>query len=162
MNRFLSIYFCEEGGRWSSRLLFNLWSKRQSSELNVSEWISSWWSTHHELIPLFRLTRPLGKNISLISISGYTKFQKCKNGQNECSHLCINTSGSYECACRHGFQLADDKKTCVDIDECQVISFPDLNRLKSCTKFLCQTLQLNGIFLPVRSYEKFFRRKMLE
>ena len=29
-----------------------------------------------------------------------------------CNHFCVNTPGSYECACRHGFHLDDNLHTC--------------------------------------------------
>ncbi|XP_035828764.1 epidermal growth factor-like protein 7 [Aplysia californica] len=33
-------------------------------------------------------------------------------GRHKCQHKCINTIGSYECACHDGFKLADDKLSC--------------------------------------------------
>lgn len=35
-----------------------------------------------------------------------------------CTHKCINTDGSYECDCPKGYHLSEDKKTCLDTDEC--------------------------------------------
>ena len=29
-----------------------------------------------------------------------------------CEHRCVNTPGSYQCACHRGFQLADDQSHC--------------------------------------------------
>lgn len=29
-----------------------------------------------------------------------------------CDHTCTNTEGSFECSCRSGYELQDDKKTC--------------------------------------------------
>ncbi|KAG9276298.1 complement C1s subcomponent-like isoform X3, partial [Astyanax mexicanus] len=29
-----------------------------------------------------------------------------------CSQICLNTLGSYQCACHHGYQLRDDGRTC--------------------------------------------------
>ena len=34
---------------------------------------------------------------------------------NSCEHECINTYGSYECACDHGYSLTDDQITCIGI-----------------------------------------------
>ncbi|XP_068998590.1 complement component 1, r subcomponent [Embiotoca jacksoni] len=30
-----------------------------------------------------------------------------------CSHICLNTLGSYLCACHHGYELRSDQRTCV-------------------------------------------------
>ncbi|XP_028984800.1 complement C1r subcomponent-like [Betta splendens] len=30
-----------------------------------------------------------------------------------CSQICLNTLGSYQCSCRHGFELRPDERTCV-------------------------------------------------
>lgn len=35
-----------------------------------------------------------------------------------CVHACINTPGSYRCACPAGYKLLNDGKNCEDIDEC--------------------------------------------
>ncbi|XP_055859606.1 uncharacterized protein LOC106063092 isoform X3 [Biomphalaria glabrata] len=39
----------------------------------------------------------------------------CSIGNNE---VCVNTAGSFNCACQSGFQLDTDGKTCKDIDFC--------------------------------------------
>ncbi|XP_064457274.1 hemicentin-1-like isoform X2 [Ornithodoros turicata] len=35
-----------------------------------------------------------------------------------CQHQCLNTDGSYNCLCPHGYRVSDDGVTCQDIDEC--------------------------------------------
>ncbi|ESO01149.1 hypothetical protein HELRODRAFT_152399, partial [Helobdella robusta] len=35
-----------------------------------------------------------------------------------CDQGCMNTLGSYECYCKTGFQLREDKRMCIDINEC--------------------------------------------
>ncbi|XP_013420885.1 latent-transforming growth factor beta-binding protein 1 [Lingula anatina] len=35
-----------------------------------------------------------------------------------CQSKCTNTIGSFECGCAVGFELSNDSRTCVDIDEC--------------------------------------------
>ena len=38
---------------------------------------------------------------------------ECSNtGLNDCSQLCENTNGSYQCSCASGFSLQPDKTTC--------------------------------------------------
>ncbi|XP_048586862.1 uncharacterized protein LOC5519391 isoform X2 [Nematostella vectensis] len=36
----------------------------------------------------------------------------------DCEQVCVNVIGSFTCACREGFLLRQDGKTCEDIDEC--------------------------------------------
>ncbi|KAM7358333.1 uncharacterized protein ACRADG_003345 isoform 5-T6 [Cochliomyia hominivorax] len=47
-------------------------------------------------------------------------IDECSEGTSGCE-ICINTEGSYECTCPPGYDLADDEKTCVDIDECAIV-----------------------------------------
>ncbi|XP_073842985.1 uncharacterized protein isoform X2 [Musca autumnalis] len=48
-------------------------------------------------------------------------IDECAEGTSGCQ-MCINTEGSYECTCPSGYDLAEDEKTCVDIDECAIVS----------------------------------------
>jgi hypothetical protein len=43
---------------------------------------------------------------------------ECGFNNGNCSHECVNTYGSYECKCKNGYRLADDNKSCIDINEC--------------------------------------------
>merc|ERR1739838_1198067 len=43
---------------------------------------------------------------------------ECDLNLDECSHICVNTIGSYECQCYNGFLLAEDGFNCYDEDEC--------------------------------------------
>ncbi|XP_075884880.1 fibulin-7-like isoform X2 [Nelusetta ayraudi] len=36
-----------------------------------------------------------------------------------CVHRCVNTPGSFRCVCPAGYRLADDSRTCIDVDECE-------------------------------------------
>ncbi|XP_028901941.2 fibrillin-1 [Zeugodacus cucurbitae] len=47
-------------------------------------------------------------------------IDECAEGTSGCEH-CINTEGSYECTCPGGYDLAEDERTCVDINECDVL-----------------------------------------
>jgi hypothetical protein len=44
-------------------------------------------------------------------------FEKCQN-IHDCSHICLNVDGTYECDCPSGYRLGHDKFNCHDIDEC--------------------------------------------
>ncbi|NXJ81546.1 EGFL7 protein, partial [Trogon melanurus] len=41
-----------------------------------------------------------------------TDVDECADQSHGCAQLCVNTAGSYRCACRDGFSLADDDKAC--------------------------------------------------
>nr|XP_054929258.1 sushi, von Willebrand factor type A, EGF and pentraxin domain-containing protein 1-like [Dermacentor andersoni] len=43
---------------------------------------------------------------------------ECLFGSHNCSHLCINTRGSYACACPPGMALGDDGAACLDTSYC--------------------------------------------
>eukprot|EP00794_Sanderia_malayensis_P007138 gene7138-7943_t len=45
-------------------------------------------------------------------------INECNNANGGCMHKCINSHASYHCDCNPGFQLAQDGKSCVDLDEC--------------------------------------------
>lgn len=46
----------------------------------------------------------------------YTDIDECQYSS-ICLQKCINTEGSYKCACKPGFKL-ENEKDCVDINEC--------------------------------------------
>ena len=39
-------------------------------------------------------------------------IDECTQGETACDQLCIDHVGYYECACKSGFQLAEDGKRC--------------------------------------------------
>ncbi|XP_032820064.2 thrombomodulin-like [Petromyzon marinus] len=43
---------------------------------------------------------------------------ECGDGELPCEQRCINTEGSYHCACERGFEMLEGH-TCADIDECE-------------------------------------------
>ncbi|XP_070502012.1 fibrillin-2-like [Chironomus tepperi] len=45
-------------------------------------------------------------------------IDECISEEHQCSHECHNTHGSYHCSCPNGLTLSDDRKTCIDFDEC--------------------------------------------
>ncbi|KAI8499304.1 hypothetical protein Bbelb_230680 [Branchiostoma belcheri] len=50
---------------------------------------------------------------------GTHDVDECRDNNGNCSHACVNTVGSYHCACPAGMFLSlEDNKECEDIDEC--------------------------------------------
>ncbi|XP_064481553.1 sushi, von Willebrand factor type A, EGF and pentraxin domain-containing protein 1-like isoform X2 [Ornithodoros turicata] len=45
-------------------------------------------------------------------------IDECVTGEHACSHICVNTLGSYECSCPQGMVLNLDNKTCADSSYC--------------------------------------------
>lgn len=39
-------------------------------------------------------------------------INECLDGNGDCEHECINEVGTYRCACREGFRLREDNRTC--------------------------------------------------
>ncbi|CAL1281077.1 unnamed protein product [Larinioides sclopetarius] len=47
-------------------------------------------------------------------------FNECLENNGGCSHICVNTLGSWECKCPDGFLLSKDGLNCQDISFCKV------------------------------------------
>ena len=39
-------------------------------------------------------------------------INECVNNNGTCSHMCVNTEGSYHCVCPHGYHLQADNHNC--------------------------------------------------
>ena len=48
-----------------------------------------------------------------------TDIDECAINNGGCDSICMNTPGSYSCACQPGYTLLLDGKTCSDVDECR-------------------------------------------
>lgn len=55
---------------------------------------------------------------------------ECAIANGNCSQLCNNTVGSFNCDCNEGYFLSGDGSNCVDIDECALNGH---NCQQSCT-----------------------------
>ncbi|KFV06175.1 Epidermal growth factor-like 7, partial [Pterocles gutturalis] len=82
-----------------------------------------------------------------------TDVDECADQSHACGQLCVNTAGSYRCACWDGFSLAADDKACqplVPPPEPESFSYPgppsemkeEMKDLKSRVEALEQKLQL--------------------
>ncbi|KFW11932.1 Epidermal growth factor-like 7, partial [Fulmarus glacialis] len=81
--------------------------------------------------------------------SRQSDVDECAGQNHRCGQLCINTAGSYRCACRDGFNLAADDKACQPlVPETFSQAGPpsemkeEMNDLKSRVEALEQKLQL--------------------
>ena len=41
-----------------------------------------------------------------------TDIDECEEQLHSCGHVCVNTNGSYECACKEGYSLRNDGSNC--------------------------------------------------
>lgn len=62
-----------------------------------------------------------GDGFTLDANSNCVDIDECAEGETGCEH-CQNAYGGYQCVCPEGFELAEDEKTCQDIDECHAFA----------------------------------------
>lgn len=48
------------------------------------------------------------------------EINECEYFNGHCQQVCTDLKVGFECSCHPGFKLANDRKTCEDIDECEV------------------------------------------
>ena len=60
---------------------------------------------------------PIGYQFNAMS-NQCEDVDECFTRNGGCQHQCSNRIGSYECSCRSGYKLSEDKHSCVDINEC--------------------------------------------
>ena len=51
-------------------------------------------------------------NLPTIFMLFFIDIDECATDNGDCSQVCVNKPGSYECKCNAGYVLADDMKTC--------------------------------------------------
>ena len=57
---------------------------------------------------------PHGRSYMYIRVSYSTlDVNECSVNKGDCSHICINSIGSYTCYCPFGYGLSIDARTCV-------------------------------------------------
>ena len=68
------------------------------------------------LVPKCYMLKSWLKFYALLSICGFNliaEINECQNGNSSnCEQVCMNTIGSYECACYEGYGLNQDGLTC--------------------------------------------------
>lgn len=78
--------------------------------------VSSRCSSRGSRIPACRAepSEPLapGKHLLTTPVLTVSDVDECAGQSHGCGQLCINTAGSYRCACQDGFGLAADNKAC--------------------------------------------------
>lgn len=43
----------------------------------------------------------------------FLDVDECRLDNGNCDHFCVNSLGSYECACKEGYRLGDNRWACV-------------------------------------------------
>ena len=49
----------------------------------------------------------------------YVDINECIEKKDECDHNCHNTIGSYQCSCRDGYKIENNKRNCTGMSVCQ-------------------------------------------
>ncbi|XP_055629527.1 fibrillin-2-like isoform X2 [Toxorhynchites rutilus septentrionalis] len=66
----------------------------------------------------FECSCPPGLQIDVLDGRSCIDIDECAEQDHGCEH-CRNAYGGYECTCPVGFELADDDRTCRDVNECE-------------------------------------------
>lgn len=61
---------------------------------------------------------PRGQTVDDINKVTCTEYTSDPCVSLDCDYICQHEGESYKCACDHGFRLAEDGKSCEDLDEC--------------------------------------------
>ncbi|XP_065845108.1 fibrillin-2-like [Oscarella lobularis] len=63
---------------------------------------------------------PPGYNATHVGANKFTclDIDECSVSNGGCAEICNNTVGSFTCTCSRGYELGNDGKSCIDINEC--------------------------------------------
>ena len=61
----------------------------------------------------------------------FSDVDECALSNGGCTDVCKNLIGSFYCACSTGYDLSQDGRSCIDIDECTTGS-NDCSELETC------------------------------
>lgn len=72
----------------------------------------------------------LNQDCTLVIIMWFFSLDinECRSLNGGCNQICVNQIGSFLCACRKGFRLLYDRKSCGDINECSIQTPCDLSK----------------------------------
>ena len=74
------------------------------------------WKISISLIPIIAVYYyMLSKAVMLLCYYTYTDIKECEIGTNNCSQVCIELPGAFECSCYYGYRLQADTTTCEGI-----------------------------------------------
>ncbi|XP_015223444.2 fibulin-7 isoform X2 [Lepisosteus oculatus] len=110
---------CQESLSWSGQqpscTNWSVLTNSSSASSRPSRCTQLQGSTHCTCEAGFTLS---GRDSSLCTdIDECELFRSGRTGR-LCVHACVNTAGSYRCACPAGYALAPDQRRCRDVDEC--------------------------------------------
>lgn len=64
-----------------------------------------------------------------IDVTSSTDIDECAETRGLCrGGRCVNTPGSFRCECGTGMELAPDRLSCKDVDECSITSGKHTNK----------------------------------
>ncbi|CAH0731669.1 unnamed protein product, partial [Brenthis ino] len=74
----------------------------------------------------YRCSCHRGYRLNLTDNRTCTDVDECTEfkHKNLCIGRCLNEPGSYRCSCPSGYRLSEDKRSCIDIDECETGEAP--------------------------------------
>lgn len=59
------------------------------------------------------------KWIGVLPTCEVDRYGGCREKNGGCMHQCLTKNGAVQCFCNGGYQLADDRHSCIDVDECE-------------------------------------------
>ncbi|XP_067144345.1 low-density lipoprotein receptor-related protein 4-like [Centruroides vittatus] len=65
----------------------------------------------------------------------------CREDGFPCQHLCLTTTTGQRCACKDGYRLATDGRSCIDIDECEEEGTCSQECQNTVPSFLCSCVK---------------------
>ena len=86
----------------------------------------------NKFLVLAGMTSVCSLKLSLLIFSIFSDVNECTRFLHNCTQICINTIGSFNCSCQNGFNLQNDSRSCVG--KKASLSFSIL--LRSCLKLI--------------------------
>uniref|UniRef100_H3DHW4 Matrilin 1 n=1 Tax=Tetraodon nigroviridis TaxID=99883 RepID=H3DHW4_TETNG len=67
---------------------------------------------HVDYVESYSVIEKLTKKFQEAFCGAHTVSDLCATGDHDCEQVCISSPGSYKCACKEGFTLTDDGRSC--------------------------------------------------